>query len=378
MREPSVSRHGAGPALAALLAAALGVCAACGPSIGAPPGTATPLPSAGGPDRGQASLGLPSIKGLNYDGPAAASGQWLGTRWLRPGAAAGAGWEAARPRLQADLDFIASHQLGQLVRVFIGLDQLMEWNATTGFVRFDPAAMKNLDEALGMFDAHHLRVLAVVFDQEEVSSPGNFHFDALDGRHPLIRANYLSAIDQFFHLVGARQTVAGWDLFNEAYNSLGREGGLPRPPAEDPVSPNYQDDTVHGWIKDLYRTAKRAAPNAWLTVSDTTDLYWKDPPVTSRYEGAVDFYDIHVYDDHPSARNWAHTLHRPYLLGEVGGDIDHGFKNQSVNSQVVAFWLSHARELGIQAVLAHSTNDSVYSLRSGALTATGRVIEAAR
>jgi hypothetical protein len=257
MREQSVNRLGTGLALVALLAAVLDVCAACGPSIGAPPRTETPLPSSGGPDRGQASLDLPSIKGLQHDGPAAASGQWLGTRWLLLGTAAGGSWEAAMPRLQADMDFIASHQLAQLVRVFIGLDQLMEWNATTGFVGFDPAAMKNLDEALGMFDALHLRVLAVVSDQEEVSSPGNFHFEALDGRHPVIRANYFTAIDQFFHLLGARQT-------------------------------------------------------------------------------------------------------------------------ESVNSQVVGLWLSHARELGIQAVLAHSANDSVYSLRSGALTATGRVIEAAR
>jgi hypothetical protein len=359
--------------LALLLAAASTGCASPGPHA-VPRPTATSAPSPNGSSPSLPGPPLPSVKGLNYDGPAGSSGQWLGTRWLRPDG----GWSAARPRLQADLDFIASHGLGQVVRVFIGLDQLMVWNATTGFAGFDPAALANLGQALDMFDAHHLKVLGVVFDQEEVSSPGNFRFQALDGRHAAMRANYLVAVGQFFERFGTRQTVAGWDLFNEAYNSLGTEGGLPRPPADDPVSPNYPDEIVHTWIEDLYGAAKRAAPQAWLTVSDTTDLYWKDPPDTARYDGAVDFYDIHVYDDHPAARDWARTLHRPYLLGEVGGDIDHGFKDQSINARVVGFWLSHARALGIHAVLAHSAGNSIYSLRSNTLTPTGRVIEAAQ
>src|SRR5215467_4053800 len=130
----------AGLALATVLAAVLGSCAA--------------------QERGR----LPSIKGLNYDGPAAANGEWLGTRWLR----ADGSWDAARPRLQADLDFIVAHHLGQVQRLFIGLDQVMVWNSSSGFVRFDDAALRHLDEALGMFDSHQLKVIAVVFDQEEV------------------------------------------------------------------------------------------------------------------------------------------------------------------------------------------------------------------
>jgi hypothetical protein len=366
----------AGLVLAVLLAAALGACAA--PAQATPcSATATPALPPAGTGSGQATFDLPSIKGLNYDGPAGAGGQWLGTRWLRAGTSSDSGWNAARPRLQADLDFIASHQQGQVVRVFIGLDQLMVWNSSSGFVRFNAAALGNLEQAFEMFDAHHLKMLAVVFDQEEVSSPGNFHFQALDCRHAAMRSNYLTAVNQFFHRFGTRPTVAGWDLFNEAYNSLGKEGGLSRPPSDDPVSPNYPDATVHAWIEDLYRAAKSAAPHAWLTVSDTTELYWNDQPDVAKYDGAADYYDIHVYDDHPSARDWAHTLRKPYLLGEVAGDIDHGFKDQSINSQVVGFWLSHARALGIRAVLAHSSDGSVYSLGSGTLTPTGRVIEAA-
>ena len=366
--------------MALIVVLAMAACGGGGDETGRPSSEASAAPVAPGssPAPGQPGFDLPSIKGLNYGTPKTASGNWLGTRWLRTGSGSDGGWDAAKPRLQADLDFIVAHHLGQVQRLFIGLDQLMVRNSSSGLVRFDDAALRNLDQALDMFDSHQLKVVAVVFDQEEVSSPGNFHFEALDGRHPAMRANYLKAVEQFFGRFGSRPTVAGWDLFNEAYNSLGTEGGLRKPPGDDPVSPNYPTRTVHAWIKDLYQAAKRAAPQAWFTVSDTTELYWKDRPDTAKYADAVDFYDIHVYDDHPSPKDWQRNLHKPYLIGEVGGDIDHGFKDQSVNSRVVSFWLSHARELGIQAVLAHSAEESVYSLRSRTLTPTGRVIEAAQ
>jgi hypothetical protein len=355
--------------VAAAAAVLLAVATACG--AGGAPNAA---PAAGSQATGPGP-NVPSVKGLNYGEPEGAHGEWLGSRWLRSDP--GAGWSLARPRLQADIDFIASHHLGRTQRLFIGIDQLMVWDASTGFVRFDAAALGHLDEALDMFDARGLRVVAVVFDQEEVSSPGNFHLEALDGRHDAMRGGYLRAVRELFQRYGTRPTVVAWDLFNEAYNSLGQAGGLPRPPAEDPVSPGYPDATVHAWITDLYRTAKQAAPSAWLTVSDTTELYWKDVPDTAKYAGTVDFYDIHVYDDHPSVRDWRRTLDKPYLLGEVGGDIDHGFKDQTVNSRVVSFWLGHARELGIRAVLAHAGDGAVYSLRTGSLTPTGKVVEAA-
>jgi hypothetical protein len=361
------------------LALTLVLAAACG---GGPAGSAPPAPpatprAAASPTPGQRTFDLPSINGLNYGGPDGADGQWLGSRYLRSGTGTDDGWPLARPRLQADLDFIASHHLGSVQRLFIGLDQLMVWDPTTGFQRFDETSLANLTTALDMFDAHHLKAIVVVFDQEEVSSPGNFHFQALDGGHAAMRANYLAAVDQFFRRFGGRATVVGWDLFNEAYNSLGREGGLRPPPARDPVSPNYSDDTVHGWIRDLYLAAKRAAPAAWMTVSDTTELYWPDQPVTTKYADSVDFYDIHVYDDHPSPRDWKHLLDKPFVLGEVGGDTGHGFKDQSANAKIVAFWLSHARELGIGAVLAQAGTDEIYSLSSGQLTPTGQAVEAA-
>lgn len=369
----------AAPRLVAALALGLLAAAACataprtaadsGASASPPaPGAATPAAATGA----ARTFALPSVNGLNYGGPQGPDGQWLGNAWLQPAA-----WPAARRGLQADLDFIASHRLGRVQRLFIGIDQLMVWDAATGFVRFDDASLADLGQALDLFDAHHLSVIAVVFDQEQVSDPGNFRFRALDGGHPAMRAGYLTAVDQLFRRFGSRPTVVAWDLFNEAYNSLGREGGLPRPPARDPVSPGYSDAVVHAWIQDLYRTARRAAPGAWLTVSDTTELYWRDQPDTALYDGAVDLYDVHVYDDNPHAPDWRHTLDKPVLLGEVGGDADHGLREPATNARVVGFWLSHARELGLSAVLAHASDDVVYSLASGQLTPTGRVVQAA-
>ena len=324
----------------------------------------------------QRTFNLPSLKGLNYGEPKTISGGWLGSRWLRSGTLYEAGWEAARPQLEADLNFIGSHNLGKLLRVFIGLDQLIVWNASTGFVRFDDPSIEHFQEALDIFDAHHVKVIAVLFDQEERSSPGNFHFDALDGQHQAMRANYLRAVDEFMRRFGSRSTIAAWDLFNEAYNSLGQEGGLPPPTSgSSPVSPNYPDQVVRPWIQDLYRAAKCAVPDAWFTVSDTTDLYWKNPPDPSHYDGALDFYDIHVYDDNPSPKAWSKYLHKPFIMGEVGGDINRGFNDQAVNSHVVGFWLQHARSLGVSAVLAHAAGGEIYSLRTDSLTPTGQVIQ---
>ncbi len=359
---------------AALLTVALLGAAGCSlPGFGPQPGAATVAACA---PATRPPFDLPTVKGINYGEPAAADGQYLGLAWLRPSTPQVPGWESARVRLQADLDFIVAHHLGQVVRVFVGLDQLMVWDRSTGFVRYDRAALDNLGQALDMFDAHHVRVLAVLYDQEETSSPGNFRFQALDGAHAGMRAGYLRALDVFLRRFGSRPTVAGWDLFNEAYNSLGREGGLPRPPADGPVSPGYPDATVQSWIRDLYRSATCAAPHAWFTVSDTTELYWKSPPGTAKYDGAVDFYDIHVYDDHPDVRDWRRSLHLPYLLGEVGGSVEHGLQDQSVNSRAVGFWLGKAGPLGIDGVLAHAADGLVFSL-AGGLTPTGQVVAAA-
>jgi hypothetical protein len=351
-------------------------CATSRASASTGPLAARPLPTVCQPTS-RGPFQAPSDKGLNYGSPEAVDGSWLGTRWLRPDTNTDPGWHAAKPRFQADLDFIQSHNLGSVLRLFVGLDQLMVWDRSSGFVRYNDGALDNFSRALDMVDAHHMRSFVVLFDQEEVSSPGNFHFQALDGSHPAMRAGYLRALDIFLRRFGSRPTVLGWDLFNEPFNSLGREGGLSNPPGSDPISPNFSDRTVRAWMLDEYRTARCAVPNAWFTFSDTTQLYWPNTPDAALYAGAVDYYDIHVYTDHPVARNWRATLDKPYILGEVGGSVGGGLADQSVNSRVVAFWLAQAHMLGVGAVLAQLDSGNIYSLKKG-LTPTGQVLAAAQ
>jgi hypothetical protein len=313
------------------------------------------------------ALFVPSPAGLNYGMPHTIGGDWLGTRWLRP-----SNWSAASPALAADLGFIQRNNLGKVLRVFVGLDQLMVWDADAGFDGFDEAAIGDFTAALDMFDAHGIKVIAVLYDQEEVASIGNFHFAALDGTHSVMRRNYLRATDEFLRRFGQRGTVIGWDLFNEAYNSLGVDGHLPAPPHADPVSPNYSRQRVHDWLKDLYQVAKRAAPSSRFTVSDTTEIYWNPDPDLTKYADVVDFYDIHIYDDNPRYPNLKSLLRKPYIVGEAGASTaNNHYEDQALNSKVVGYLLQHEEAAGVSAVLAQG---AAFSSGRDALTPTGSVV----
>jgi hypothetical protein len=323
----------------------------------------------------QQPLAVPSLKGLNYGGPSTVDGDFVGTEWLRSGTGTNDHWTETQPALEADLTFIQQHDLGRTMRVFLGLDQAMRWDPDQGFVGFYEPTLQSFQQSLDMFQAHGMKVIVVLYDQEVVRSKGNFHFEALDGHHQAMRNNYLRATDTFLRRFGSNPTVIGWDLFNEAYNSLGREGGLHDPPNEDPVSPNYSNTTVHTWIHDLYQVAKCAAPQANFTVSDTTELYWRQHPDLSKYQDSVDFYDVHVYDDHPKMPSWKSVLNKPVVVGEMGAFVENQhYRDQRVNPEVVRFWLEHAASVGLTAVLAHSADDNIYPSDRSTLTPSGRVI----
>jgi hypothetical protein len=312
-------------------------------------------------------LAVPSPAGLNYGMPHTASGEWVGTQWLRP-----AYWDSTRPALAADLDFIQHYNLGRVLRVFIGLDQVIVWNADQGFDGFDQAGLDHFSAALDMFDARGIKVVAVLYDQEVVGGSGNFHFNALDGSHPIMRRNYLRATDEFLRRYGERSTIIGWDLFNEAYNSLGQDGHLPKPPHADPVSPNYPDQVVHDWMKDLYQVARRAAPSAWFTFSDATELYWNPSPDMTKYQDVVDFYDIHIYDDNPRYPDWKSELHKPYIVGEAGASTANShLDDQAINSRAIDYLLQHALPAGVSTVLVQGR---AFSSNRDALTPTGTAV----
>jgi hypothetical protein len=320
------------------------------------------------------TFNFPSGKGLNYGIPRAERGEYVGTQWLRSGPNRDY-WSSVRPEIAADLDFIVRHSLGNVVRTFIGLDQTMIWDAQDGFQGFDDRTLAHFEETLDLFDARHVKMLAVLYDQEEVGNVGNFHFAALDGNHTRMRSNYLRATELFLQRFGQRETIAAWDLFNEAYHNLGRGGRLPQPPAPDPVSPNYSADVVHAWLKDLYRVAKRAAPAAWFTVSDA-ELYWNPLADLRAFEGILDFYDLHIYDDHPKLPDWKRKLNKPYIIGEAGAGIkDDHFKDQNINPTVVRYLLEHAGAAGARLVLVHSiADDNVFPFTRDRLTPTGTVL----
>ena len=314
-----------------------------------------------------ALLPVPSAAGLNYGMPHDAGGNWVGTEWLRS-----AYWAETRPALAADLDFMQRHKLGKLQRIFVGLDQTMLWDENRGFTGFDAAALAHFSTALDMFDAHGMKAIVVVYDQEVVGSAGNFHFAALDGKHTAMRQGYLRATEEFFRRLGGRDTVAGWDLFNEAYNSLGTDGRMPQPPHADPVSPGYSDSVVHGWLRDLYHAARLGSASARLTVSDATELYWNPDPDVGKYEDVVDFYDVHVYDDNPRYPDWRSTLRKPYIVGEAGAStVGAHYEDQALNSQAVTYLLEHAHTAGVSAVLVHG---EAYVTATDSLTPTGAAV----
>jgi hypothetical protein len=333
----------------------------------------TGLALAARPPVGQRSFAPPSYKGLNYGMPETLSGRWVGTAWLRSGTGSQDWWPQTRPVFEADLDVIQRRHLGRVIRIFVGLDQAMRWDPRRGFRGFDDQVLDNLDTALRMVEARALEAIVVVYDQEQLGAPGNFHVEALDGRHPAMRAAYLQATTEFFRRFAPESGVLGWDLFNEAYGSLGRDGHLPPPPAPDPASPGYDDETVHAWLRDLAAAARRGAPDAWLTVSDFGQLY--ESPIQARlYADVVDFYDIHVYDDAPALPD-LRVLRAPVILGESGAGLEH-YREQRFAGPAVAAALDQGRAAGAVAVLAHAGSHLVMT-RDHRLTATGRVLAAA-
>ena len=65
-------------------------------------------------------------------------------------------------------------------------------------------------------------------------------------------------------------------------------------------------------------------------------------------------------------------------VGEMGASTEkEHFKDQTLDSRVVGFWLGQARAAGLSAALAHSAGGNIYPSDRSGLTPTGRVIAAA-
>jgi hypothetical protein len=315
----------------------------------------------------------PSTKGMR----GRCAEQWT---YLKP-----ACWSSGmRRRIRTDIRFIVDHRLGRFHRIWLSLDQLFGcWKPVTGFCGYDRAALANLDEMLHAFARARIRLDIILFQQEQTNS---FHFEALDGKHPRMRANYIKAVAEFVRHVAAdsvaARAVAVIDLQNEAYFQIEShlEGSVSRSGA--PCDDTCMDtNVILPWIRDLYRAAKAAAPRFLYTVSDT-DRLMEDPGVwIPRYP--VDVYDIHFYEDDPWNRSAeyaesARSLTKPWFAGEVGCGNGNSVCTYNGNSpmtqQVDAWWLENLKKYGAKAVLVENV-DTVFTVgKRYRLTGVGRLI----
>jgi hypothetical protein len=317
-------------------------------------------------------LQFPSFKGIDYAVPRAQNGLYVGTEWLGVKGTR-ASWAEVRPSIVADANFMRQNHLGNVLRISIGLDQLVQWNDQMQYVGLDELGLQHFADALSIFAENDIKIIGILFLQEDPDSAGNFRFQALDGNHPNMRSGYLKAEADFLRRFGGNPTIVAWDIFNEAYNVLTLDGGITEATARAKHLPTYSDQVVYTWLQDLYHTAKKAAPDAWFTVSDATDLY-RARPNLSKYAGVVDYYDIHVYDDHPHIGNWKTQFDKPFIIGEAGASQ---FRNQAANAPAVQTILDEAWQAGAKAVLLHSIEDhNLFPASRIGLTASGNILAA--
>jgi hypothetical protein len=323
---------------------------------------------------------------------------WLTSCYTNPSAT-----QTAQQQVSSDAAFIARNGQGAFQRVWVSLDELMYWNASTGYQGFNPRYLANLDDALARFHANGIKVELVLFQWGlHTGDQYQFHPEALDGNHAAMRANYLQAVRDFVAHLAANATdaatVAVMDLQNEAYYQMEQYFGQGHSylgtftqcwtgSAAD--SGCVDQNIVHPWLTDLYNAAHGAAPGFKYTVSDTTRLLQNSSVWQGMYP--VDAYDIHVYDDAPwnNASFYARglTLQKPWFSGEAACasyDTKCTYQGNTNCTQpatcalsVDSWWLNNLRADGAQAVLVESSS-TTWSYPNGpngqTLTLVGQAI----
>ena len=388
-------------ALIALLLLVIGVPAAVivGRQLGS---HSSALPIAPAP----ANLHLPAT-GLDYYEPTGyftkcPDWSWLANACYKPRLPAG-GQPAAIPSrvlLTSDLAFVRTAHLGNLLRVWISLDQLMRWNPQRGFDGFIPSRLDNLDDALRDFAAHGVTVDLVLFVYARGQPWINqFHPEALDGRHPQMQAGYLRALSMFVRRLAHNPvdaaTVRIIDLQTEPYYQLEQYFTTPASlgsfqncagSAGTVMSSCVDQEIVHPWLEAMYRQARSASQRFLYTESDTGRLLSTNPSLQRYWMSMypVDIYDIHMYDSSPwrDGSRWTTALHlqKPWIAGEVGcasGDAACTYEGQ-IAAPVDHWWLSNLQLYRAQAVLVES-HVTLWSYRYGynsqRLTMAGFVLE---
>ncbi len=307
---------------------------------------------------------------------------------------------SAQSQVGQDAQFMAANGLGTFQRVWISLDQLMNWDSTNGYQSYNPAYLANVDDMLHRMAQSGIKVDLVLLTHSQGAGTANqFHPEAVDGYHSTMRANYLRAVHDFLTHVGSdptdASTIAVVDLQNEAYyqlevyfNNPSNLGAFTQClSGSGGTDWGCVDNTIiHPWLNDLYSTAKSAAPNLLYTVSDAGGMLNANSMQQQQRENLypVDVYDIHAYSDSPSSdpTRWASgkLLNKPWFVGEAGcgvGDTSCTYDGTNA-APIDKWWLDNLRADGASAVLveeggtAFTFPDGPYS---PVLTATGQEIK---
>jgi len=307
---------------------------------------------------------------------------------------------SAQSQVGQDAQFIAANGLGTFQRVWISLDQLMNWDSTNGYQSYNPAYLAHVDDMLHRMARSGIKVDLVLLTHSQGAGTANqFHPEAVDGYHSTMRANYLRAVHDFLTHVASdpidASTIAVVDLQNEAYyqlevyfNNPSNLGAFTQcRSGSDRTDWGCVDNTIiHPWLNDLYATAKAAAPNLLYTVSDAGGLLEGGANGLQQRENLypVDVYDIHVHSDSPwnHVPSWAlgKLLNKPWFAGEAGCGVGNtGCTYDGTNAAPIdKWWLDNLRADGALAVLVEDAS-TAFTFPDGpyspVLTATGREIK---
>lgn len=349
-------------------------------------------------------IGLPAA-GLDYYEP---SSYFTGCRdwsWLHvscyrgSSVAADTTITAARTVLEADTSFVRAWRLGRFLRVWVSLDQLMRWTPYGGFSGYVPSRLRDLDNALAVLARRRIVVDLVLFVYSKTAHWENqFHPEALDGRHPVIRAHYLQALKLFLKHLDSdpvdAMTVKVIDLQTEPYYQLEQYFDSPSSlgtytsciSGEGVDSVCVDEKIIHPWLEDMYKAARSVTRHFLYTESDTGRLLSTDTAQQAHWISMypVNVYDIHLYDSTPWShqRRWTSALRlpKPWFAGETGCDSGNAActYNGSRAAPIDRWWLANLHRYRAQSVLieSHITLWTYpYGYRSQVLTTTGRVLE---
>jgi len=333
------------------------------------------------PVAGAGSIRLPiGYTGVDYYWPTEYFTHCQDLEWLQSSCYDNASMpDSARQQLLSDLNFVQTNKIASTMRVWISLDQLMNWNPSTGFAGFTPGALSNVDDMLSIFHQYGIRVVLVLYTYSSGNVADQFQPRALDGRHAAMRAGYVTALRQFMvHLEANATDVATApfiEIQNEPYYQLETYFADPSNLGafRSTCAPEGKTDwgcvdrrIIHPWLVDLYHAARQAAPTGfYYSFSDTGRLFEDYNYWSKMYPG--DIINEHVYDSTP----WLHAslykrgrqFRKPWIVTEAGcdsGDVACTYVGQPAGpgqQSAIApdeWWLQHLGRDGAQSVMLES------------------------